>query len=108
MTTVRQNILCLAAILLGPCWCFGAELSAGVDDVDPFFGTGGTTSAPSEGMARGWNWEKAQTGNTHPGAVMPFGWVSVCGYSGGYSSGYGRFGCSGSGSPPEVLKELKF
>jgi len=90
------------ASLLNSGWCF-----AGVDAVDPFFGTGGTTSAPSEGMARGWNWEKAQTGNTHPGAVMPFGWVSACGYSGGYSSGYGRFGCSGSGSPPEVLKELK-
>lgn len=75
--------------------------------VDSFFGTGGSTAAVSEGMARGWNWEKAQTGNTHPGAVVPFGWVSVCGYSGGYSSGYGRFGCSGSGAPPEKLKDLK-
>ena len=79
----------------------------GLSDVDPFFGSGGSTAAPSEGMARGWNWEKAQTGNTHPGAVVPFGWVSACGYSGGYSSGYGRFGCSGGGYPPEKLKELK-
>lgn len=75
--------------------------------VDPFWGSGGTASAPSEGMSRGWNWEKAQTGNTFPGAVRPFGWVSVCGYSGGYSSGYGRFGCSGEGPAPEKTKELK-
>ena len=46
-------------------------LLASVELVDPFFGTGETTSAPSEGMSRGWNWEKAQSGNTHPGAVLP-------------------------------------
>lgn len=86
---------------------FAGRAFGGVGEVDPFFGSGGSTAAPSEGMSRGWNWEKAQTGNTHPGAVVPFGWVSACGYSGGYSSGYGRFGCSGGGYPPEKLKELK-
>ena len=70
--------------------------------VDPFWGSGGTTCPPSEGMARGWNWEKAQTGNTHPGATRPFGWVSVCAYSGAYSSGYGRFGGSSNGRAPEI------
>ena len=70
--------------------------------VDPFWGTGGTQSPLSEGPARGWHWEKAQTGNTHPGAVLPFGWVSACAYSGAYPSGYGRFGCSWSGPAPEI------
>jgi len=99
---------CRFGMLTAACWGVLSASGAGVcDGVDPFWGSGGSTAAPSEGMARGWNWEKAQTGNTHPGAVLPFGWVSVCGYSGGYSSGYGRFGCSGGGSPPERLKELK-
>ena len=74
--------------------------------VDPFWGSGGTQSPKSEGMARGWSWLKAQTGNTHPGAVRPFGWVSVCAYSGAYSSGYGRFGVSSGGPAPERLKKM--
>ena len=94
-------------LLLGLGLCLGVGLSAGVDIVDPFFGTGGSTAAPSEGMSRGWNWEKAQSGNTHPGAVLPFGWVSACGFSGGYSSGYGRIGFSGDGPAPVVTKELR-
>ena len=50
--------------------------------VDPFWGNGAVQSLETTGMARGWNWLKAQTGNTHPGALMPFGWVSACPYSG--------------------------
>ena len=69
---------------------------------DPFWGAGAAAPLRSEGMARGWSWEKAQTGNTHPGAVCPQGWVSVCSYSGAYSSGYGRYGCSSDGPPPEL------
>lgn len=73
--------------------------------VDAFWGSGGTQSPRSEGMSRGWNWLKAQTGNTHPGAVMPFGWVSCCAFTGGYSSGYGRFGVSSSGPAREAIRE---
>ena len=69
---------------------------------DPFWGNGAIADLKSEGMARGWSWEKAQTGNTHPGAVCPFGWVSVCAYSGAYSTGYGRNGCSSDGPAPEL------
>lgn len=76
--------------------------AAPVELADPFWGTGAAAPLKSEGMARGWSWEKAQTGNTHPGAVSPFGWVSVCAYSGAYSSGYGRFNCSSDGPAPEL------
>lgn len=78
--------------------------SLAYESVDPFWGSGGTESAPSEGIARTWNWEKAQTGNTHPGAVLPFGWASACAYTGGYTSGYGRFGCSGTESVSVIDK----
>lgn len=71
-------------------------------DVDLFWGSGATESPASEGMARGWNWEKAQSGNTHPGAVAPFGWVSACAYSGAYPTGYGRVGTSWSGPAPVI------
>ena len=85
---------------------FQALAGGECDAVDPFWGSGGTQSPKSEGMARGWSWIKAQTGNTHPGAVRPFGWVSACAYSGAYSSGYGRFGVSGGGPAPERLKTM--
>ena len=81
----------------------GDEYSA----VDPFWGCGGTQAPKAEGMAYGWSWTKAQTGNTHPGALLPFGWVSVCAYTGGYPSGYGRFGVSSSGPAPEKLKRME-
>ncbi len=81
-------------------------LLAAVELVDPFWGSGATTSAPSEGMSRGWNWEKAQSGNTHPGAVLPFGWVSACGFSGGYTSGYGRIGFSGGTEDGKLFVEV--
>jgi len=69
----------------------------------PFWGTGGTQSIPFKDLGRGWNWLKALTGNTNPGAKRPLGWVSACAYSGAYSSGYGRFGCSGDGPAPELF-----
>jgi len=73
--------------------------------VDPFWGSGATDTPLSEGMARGWNWEKAQSGNTSPAAVLPFGWMSACPFSGGYSSGYGTVGYSSCFEPP-VMSEV--
>ena len=75
--------------------------------VDPFWGSGAYDGPVSEGLARGWSWEKARSGNTHPGAVLPFGWVSACGFSGGYSSGYGRVGYSSCEVPPMMLDSLR-
>lgn len=67
---------------------------------NPFWGNAGTASPAAEGMARNWNWLKAQTGNTHPGALLPCGWVSAVPYSGAYSSGYGITGVSSNGPAP--------
>lgn len=72
------------------------------DAVDCFWGNGATANPPSVDIARFWNWEKAQTGNTHPGACMPFGWISALPYSGGYSSGYGIIGASSCDEPPYI------
>ena len=71
---------------------------------NPFWGNAGTASPAAEGMARNWNWLKAQTGNTHPGALVPFGWVSVVPFSGAYSSGYGINGVSSCGPAPVALE----
>ena len=84
---------------------FGVSLSVlatPYEFADPFWGGAPAAPLKSEGMARGWSWEKAQIGNTHPGAVRPLGWVSVCAYSGAYSSGYGRHNCSSDGPTPEL------
>ncbi len=69
---------------------------------DPFWGNGPVAAPPGKGLAKHWNWLKAQTGNTHPGALMPFGWVSVLPFSGAYSSGYGCNGASSDGETPQI------
>ncbi|MBE6390270.1 MAG: hypothetical protein E7043_08900 [Lentisphaerae bacterium] len=70
---------------------------------DPFWGNGATAAPPGQGLAKHWNWLKAQSGNTHPGALPPFGWISVLPYSGAYSSGYGCIGVSCDGEAPKVF-----
>ncbi|MBQ9741210.1 MAG: hypothetical protein IJV91_09755, partial [Kiritimatiellae bacterium] len=87
-----EGTIRLAAVMVS--LCEYGDLSGGYRLVDPFWGSGATESPASEGMARGWHWEKAQSGNTHPGASAPFGWVSACAYSGAYPTGYGRVGAS--------------
>lgn len=82
-----------------PC-ILSTAIVCGFDSVDPFWGSGAVSLPRSEGIAKNWSWEKAQTGNTSPGAVVPFGWVSACAYSGAYSSGYGCSGCSSDGPAP--------
>ena len=57
--------------------------------VNVFHGNGSINLPKPDGIAASWHFIKALTGNTHPGAVLPFGKYSVCPYSGGYSSGYG-------------------
>ena len=82
------------------------EVTAAYSAVDPFWGNGATQSIRPEGLVRGWNWLKAQTGNTHPGATLPFGWVSVCPYSGAYPTGYGTNDCTFNG-PAKRLYDRK-
>ena len=76
------------------------------DLVNPFWGNGKTESPESQGWARGWNWLKAQMGNTIPGALTPFGWVSVCAYTGNYPCGYGLLKCCCEGAPSYADKEM--
>ena len=70
---------------------------------DPFWGNDATAAPPGKGLAKHWNWLKAQSGNTHPGALRPFGWVSVLPYSGAYPCGYGCIGVSCDGEAPRVF-----
>ena len=72
------------------------------DFADPFWGNGPTAAPQGKELAKHWNWLKAQTGNTHPGALMPFGWVSVLPFSGAYPSGYGRNGASFERVTPQI------
>ena len=57
--------------------------------VDPFLGNAEMDLPEPKGISATWFFLKAQTGNTHPGACLPFGMVSVCPYSGAYVTGYG-------------------
>src|SRR5689334_13793653 len=82
----------------------GSENAMGslVDAVDPFLGNGATDLPPAEGLAAAWFWPKAQTGNTHPGAGLPWGWVTVLPWSGAYPTGYGLNRPSNCGQPQRL------
>lgn len=71
--------------------------------VDPFLGCEAARLPEPQGIARKWWCAKPPVGNTHPGATLPFGMVSVCAYSGAYVTGYGRYQVSLSGDDPELL-----
>ena len=70
--------------------------------VDVFLGSGPIDLPVPHGVAKTWHFIKGLCGNTHPGAVLPFGKLSACAYSGGYSAGYGniRVNC---GEPLRLL-----
>ncbi|MEM9282016.1 MAG: GH92 family glycosyl hydrolase [Verrucomicrobiota bacterium] len=71
--------------------------------VDPFLGNGAASLPTPHGIARRWWCAKPPVGNTHPGATLPFGMVSVCAYSGAYVTGYGQYDVSLSGDEPGLL-----
>ena len=73
--------------------------------VDPFLGNGEIDLPVPEGIAATWCFIKAQTGNTHPGAVSPFGMVSACPYSGAYVNGYGLNAPNSHARPPRRFDE---
>lgn len=78
-----------------------------VSAVDPFIGTEPTDLPPLAGPAAGWWWPKPQIGNTHPGACLPLGMVSAMPYTGGYPTGYGRYGKSLQGRPVALFDQLR-
>ncbi len=65
--------------------------------VDVFQGNDEISLLTPKGIAATWFFIKAQTGNTSPGATLPFGRLSVAPFSGGYPTGYGDrlINCSG-------------
>ncbi len=65
--------------------------------VNVFQGSGAIDLPQPQGIAASWHFIKALCGNTHPGAVLPFGKLSACCYSAGYSAGYGnhKINCGG-------------
>jgi len=73
------------------------------DLVDPFIGCRACDLPVPHGVAGRWWTAKPPIGNTHPGATLPFGMVSVCAYSGGYVTGYGQYAVSLDGTPPQEL-----
>ena len=77
------------------------------DRVDPFIGTDATDLPAPEGLAATWWFPKPQVGNTHPGAVFPFGMVSACAYSGAYPTGYGVYDLSTEGVPSRRFDQLQ-
>lgn len=76
------------------------------DVVNVFQGNGEVRTEPLEGIAKAWFFFKGLSGNTHPGAVLPFGKLSVCAHSGAYPSGYGN-NCVNSGDPIRPLYDGK-
>lgn len=76
------------------------------DYVNVFQGNSTVSPEPLEGICKTWAPIKGLSGNTHPGALRPFGKMSVCAYSGGYPTGYGnnKLNC---GEPVEDLYDKK-
>ena len=77
-----------------------------IDLVDPFIGTSATDLPTPEGLAATWWFPKPQVGNTHPGAIAPYGMVSACAYSGAYPTGYGLYDKSTEGVPTALHDRL--
>lgn len=77
-----------------------------VDYVNVFQGNSTVDLEKPSGVASTWYPIKGLSGNTHPGAQLPFGKISSCAYSGGYPTGYGnnRLNC---GEPVEKLYDKK-
>ncbi len=58
--------------------------------VDVFYGCGEIDHPKPQGIAATWYFIKAQCGNTHPHAALPFGKMSAGLYTGAYPTGYGN------------------
>ena len=57
--------------------------------VDVFLGCDEIALPEPKGVAATWQFIKGITGNTNPGAILPFGKYSCCAYTAGYPTGYG-------------------
>ncbi|MBO5220194.1 MAG: glycoside hydrolase family 92 protein [Clostridia bacterium] len=76
--------------------------------VNSFHGCGEIDLPKPEGIAAAWHFIKALTGNTHPGALLPFGKYSACAYTGGYPTGYGINKLNCGGPIGKIADKLEF
>ena len=72
--------------------------------VDVFLGSGAINLPEPQGIAAKWRFIKGLAGNTTPAAALPFGKITACAYSGGYSAGYGFIGIN-CGEPLRRIME---
>ena len=71
---------------------------------DVFLGNGAIDLPEPQGVAAAWHMIKGRAGNTTPAAAIPFGKLTACAYTGGYSSGYGHVGTN-YGDQPRVIMD---
>jgi putative alpha-1,2-mannosidase len=77
------------------------------DLVDVFHGNLAYQLPQPEGVAASWFFLKAQTGNTHPGAVLPFSASSAGAYTGGYPNGYSPYWYNTHSRPQQIMDPAK-
>ena len=75
------------------------------DHVDVFLGCDEVALPEPQGVAAAWHFIKGLAGNTTPGAALPFGKLTACAYSGGYSSGYGNIGVNSGEKLRRIMPE---
>lgn len=75
------------------------------DYVDVFLGCDEINLPEPQGVAAAWHFIKGLAGNTTPGAALPFGKITACAYSGGYSSGYGNIGVNSGEALRRMMPE---
>ena len=75
------------------------------DYVDVFLGCDEVNLPRPEGVAAAWHFIKGLAGNNTPAAALPFGKISACAYSGGYSSGYGNIGINSGEKLRRIMPE---
>lgn len=83
-------------------------MSNNVSYVNVFQGNGEIHLPEPVGCAKTWYFIKALTGNTHPGAQLPFGKYTCCLHSTGYPTGYGINAVSCGGPVPHLFEEMPF
>lgn len=76
--------------------------------VNVFQGCGEIDLPEPRGIAASWRFIKGLTGNTHPGAAIPFGKYTCCMYTGGYPTGYGINAINCGGPIEKIADRLRF
>ena len=71
---------------------------------DVFLGNGAIDLPKPQGVAAAWHMIKGKAGNTTPAAAIPFGKITACAYTGGYSSGYGHVGTNYGDQPRQIME----